>query len=240
MLAHSLRHFSVLLVRSPLHRWTTLPAAALLPAAYAVKYAAWFHENDVHRRLVPTPTPFGYENRYALYETLVDELSLSHEPLRYLEFGVASGASLSWWVGHNHHADSRFVGFDTFEGLPEDWGRIPQGAFSTHGQVPEIDDARCSYRCGLFHETLPRFLLEAPTSSSRTILHLDADLYGPTLFVLVTMAPRLRPGDLLIFDEFADVMNEFRALQDLGRSFPLKLRLLRAVNWGNKVVFEVQ
>lgn len=68
---------------------------------------------------------------------------------------------------------------------------------------------------------------------------MDADLYSSTLFVLVTIAPMLKAGDIIIFDEFADVMNEFRALLDVMSCIPLKLTVIGAVNWGNKVAFAV-
>jgi len=239
-LDHSFRSLKLLLLQSPLHRLSMAMTAGLLPIAYSLKFAQWFHENDVSHRLLQLDSEFGYDNRYALYGALTKEFSLDREPIQYLEFGVATGCSIRWWTEHNSNADSRFVGFDTFDGLPERWGRFPQGAFTTGGEVPKIEDLRCTYQKGLFHETLPAFLHDLPASSTRTIVHMDADLYGSTLFVLVTLAPRLKAGDLLIFDEFADVMNEFRALLDLGRSFPLKLRLIRAVNWGGKVALAVE
>ena len=36
----------------------------------------------------------------------------------------------------NSHSDSRFVGFDSFEGLPEDWNsENPKGHFTTQGRA---------------------------------------------------------------------------------------------------------
>lgn len=234
------RLLKLLLVRSPLYRVFAGATAGLLPFAYSVKYAQWFHENDVPHHLVSSESPFDYDNRYSLYQALTEELALDRDPIQYLEFGVASGCSLRWWTEHNRNPASRFIGFDTFDGLPESWGRFPKGAFATDGQAPGIDDARCSYRKGLFHETLPEVVRAFPFDAARTVLHMDADLYGSTLLVLVTLAPKLKAGDVVIFDEFADVMNEFRALLDLRRSFPLNLRLIRAANWGGKVALAVE
>jgi O-methyltransferase len=230
----------LLLVRSPLHRLAAAPAAWLLRMVYRVKFAEWFHENDVPRLHLRTESRFDYQNRYALFDALCQELPLAQNPINYLEFGVATGASFRWWAEHNANIGSRFVGFDTFLGLPEKWGRFPQGAFATEGKAPDIPDSRCSYRIGPFRETLPPFAQSFSFADARTVVHLDADLYGSTVLALVTLAPRLKAGDILIFDEFADVLNEFRALLDVCRSFPLKLRLLRVANWGANVAFALE
>ena len=234
-----MKALGTLLLRSPAGRLLDPLASRLLPAIYFLKYARWFREQRIAKVLLPTEEDFGYENRYALYDSLSQALGLEHEPLLYLEFGVATGMSLKWWVGHNRHPESRFVGFDTFEGLPEDWGRIPAGTFGTGGALPEIDDPRCSLERGLFQHSLPSYLKRRPIPKGRKLLHLDADLYSSTLFVLITLGPLLEPGDVLMFDEFADGMNEFRALQDASSCLSLELEPLRAVNWGNKVAFRV-
>lgn len=104
---------------------------------------------------------------------------------------------------------------------------------------PPLKDSRCKFECGLFTETVPGFTQTFAFSAARTVVHMDADLYSSTLFVLVTIAPMLKAGDIIIFDEFADVMNEFRALLDVMSCIPLKLTVIGAVNWGNKVAFAV-
>jgi len=82
-------------------------------------------------------------DRDALFPFLDDKLG--PDPITYLEFGVQRGNSMRKWVGLNQHPDSTFHGFDTFEGLPEDWNaRWPKGSFSTNGVTPDIDDPRGS------------------------------------------------------------------------------------------------
>lgn len=138
------------------------------------------------------------------------------EPALYLEFGVASGRSMRWWSGRLRHPDTRLVGFDTFQGLPEAWGHAakttPAGTFSTGGRPPEIDDKRASFVTGMFQESLPGFM-DATALDRQLLVHLDADLYSSTLYVLTKLDPWL-PGAVVMFDEFSSITHEFRALAD--------------------------
>ncbi|HEV2386559.1 MAG TPA: TylF/MycF/NovP-related O-methyltransferase [Candidatus Acidoferrales bacterium] len=141
----------------------------------------------------------------------------------YLEFGVAEGDSIRRWTDLNTNAGSRFFGFDSFRGLPEDWklaGRaIPRGSFGTGGRTPLIEgDARVRWIVGLFQETLPAFLQDFHPEN-QLVIHLDADLYSSTLYVLSALNDILGPGAIVIFDEFASFDNEFRALQDFSSAF---------------------
>jgi len=43
------------------------------------------------------------------------------QDLLLLEFGVWQGESTRFFAGLNRSPSSRFYGFDSFEGLPEDW-----------------------------------------------------------------------------------------------------------------------
>lgn len=42
------------------------------------------------------------------------------QPLDYLEFGVYRGDSIGWWLERLNY-ESNLYGFDSFEGLNEDW-----------------------------------------------------------------------------------------------------------------------
>jgi hypothetical protein len=146
-------------------------------------------------------------------------------PIDYLEFGVAQGDTIRWWVENNRHPESRFVGFDSFEGLPEQWEHIPKGTYSTFGKIPEVPDPRCSFVKGLFRDTLPGWLI-GRDFPRRTVLHVDADLYSSTLLVLLQVLPRLVTGDIIIFDEFDTYLHEYRALVDATAAYPLGFRAL--------------
>lgn len=172
-----------------------------------------------------------FGNRVELYE-FVESNVLEHQPIDYIEFGVYQGASLFKWAELNTHPRSRFYGFDTFEGLPETWDRIREpfveGHFDTGGQTPHTDDGRVRFVKGLFQETLPGFLQEFEPQS-QVVVHNDSDLYSSTLYCLTQCDRVLRPGSVLIFDEFSTSSHEFQAFYDYTRSYRRTFRVLGAV-----------
>ena len=181
-------------------------------------------------------SPFrDYSKRYALYQYLV-ESKIKDTALDYVELGVSKGLSFRWWIKNNHHPDSRFYGFDTFEGLPEKWGKFPQGSMAAG--IPHIDDPRHEFIKGLFQETLPGFLSSGKIQKSPQrvpraklkIIHLDADLFSSTLFALTSLHPFLKAGDILIFDEFNVPTHEFKAFMDYVDSYYVNYEVLAAVN----------
>ncbi len=162
----------------------------------------------------------SYARRDALHAALAARYR--NEPIDYLEFGVWKGESILSWAGLNRHPESRLVGFDSFEGLPEDWRHtgdtLTAGTFSTAGRVPSSDDSRVSFVKGWFQQTLPGFL-RGFRPRGRLIVHNDSDLYSSTLYVLATIHPWLVDDTVIIFDEFCDPLNEFRALCDYASAF---------------------
>jgi len=135
-------------------------------------------------------------------------------PVDYLEFGVYQGESIKMWTELNRHDTSRFIGFDSFEGLPEAWGRSMRvGDFDVHGEVPHINDPRLSFVAGWFNDTLVPFLTTFEPRSP-LVVHNDSDLYSSTLYLLTKLDPILVKGSVLIFDEFYSSLHEFRAFQD--------------------------
>jgi hypothetical protein len=178
-------------------------------------------------------TPFrSYGNRVNLHQHVIKSEGLDQKPVHYLEFGVAGGTSFAWWVKANQHPGSLFYGFDTFEGLPEDWHFFKKGAFSF--DIPFMEDARGTFIKGLFQDTLYKFLdnyaRNLDTPDVTRVIHLDADLYSSTLFALTRLAPFLRNGDILLFDEFNIPNHEFAAWNDFVRSYYIKYEVIGSVN----------
>lgn len=164
---------------------------------------------------VPASVP-RFERRLALYDHLHNNV-IGDAPIDYLEFGVYKGESLRYWLDLQRHPASRFFGFDTFDGLPEPWryfgGTIAATTFDAGGDAPPIDDARVSFVKGLFQQSVPGFLADFEPRS-RLLVHVDSDLYSSALYVLTQCDYLLAPGSIVLFDEFASVMDEFSALRD--------------------------
>lgn len=200
------------------------PAIGLTAVASWFRFARW-------RRLHPVERPAEgiRSDREWLYRSVIEKENLSSEPIDYWEFGVFRGESLFSWLNHHRHPDSRFVGFDTFTGLPERWRATePEGAFNVYGRIPTTDDARCSFQVGLFQETLLPFA-SRHDFSRRLVIHLDADLYSSTLFVLTTLARFFKPGDIIFFDNFICSVDEYRAFENYVQAFRVKYEVLGAV-----------
>jgi hypothetical protein len=183
-----------------------------------------------------------YTDRTNGFMNVVERFDLSHNTsILYLEFGVASGVSFSWWMTNSKHPDSRFYGFDTFEGLPENWGLFYKKGDMKH-EIMESDDIRHLLIKGLFQDTFPKFIAENLTalkSEKRKIIHLDADLFSSTLFILSQLYPYIKKGDILIFDEFSVANHEFFAAEIFQKSFYVKLEPISAVNNFYQTIFQV-
>ena len=219
-------------IRFKLYRLVAPIEGVMWHTVMMAHFSRWCNQHrDIGMGKLSRPTP-GTEKRVELFEHLVKTESLG-TAIDYLEFGVAAGDSLRWWLANNAHPDSRFFGFDSFEGIPEDFGLLKKGTFSTNG-TPQFDDERCHLVVGLFQNTLADFLADFTRSADsagfesqrRMVLHMDADLYSSTLFVLSSLATCMKAGDIIIFDEFGVPTHEFRAFMDFAGSFGLRYEVL--------------
>jgi O-methyltransferase len=200
----------------------------VLNFAYLTRLSKW--------RKINTKLPFDdfynkkvkYEDRFKLHEYVFETEKLERE-INYLEFGVADGISFKWWINKNKNINSKFIGFDTFTGLPEDFGVMKKKDFDTKGILPDINDSRAEFRAGLFQHSLPKFIKEF-NFDKRTVLHMDADLYSSTLFVLTMLGLKIKKDDIIIFDEFGVPTHEFRAFCDFFDSYMIQYKILGAIN----------
>ena len=134
------------------------------------------------------------------------------------EFGVWNGRSINYMA--EVRPDALFTGFDSFDGLPEEWTPgHPVGHFKT-------DVSKLKWRenvkivPGLFNETLPVFMSELHNPTRRLeAVHFDCDLGSSTQTILQSLSEWiLLEKPLLLFDEFYNYNgyedHEFRAFLD--------------------------
>lgn len=151
----------------------------------AVRESAEFAQQQMAR--VPT-----FRDPHA---TLEHALALAPTGGLALEFGVYTGTTLKIIAAAR---GGNVYGFDTFTGLPEAWRTgFPAGRFDTD-HPPDVAGAQLVV--GLFADVLPGFL--AGHDGPVDFVHIDSDLYSSARTVLDLVGPRLRPGSVLVFDEY--------------------------------------
>lgn len=196
---------------------TLVPPKAIHFASGFLNYLAvgrWFRDRGLE-------IPVRCADRELLYRHLA---TIAREPASYLEFGVFNGSSLRCWTGLLQQPETRFDGFDSFIGLPESWNLVmDKKVFDLGGKVPRFDDPRVRLHQGWFSETLPDFVRQFKPQPN-LIVHLDADLYSSTAYVLRALRPFLGVGAILIFDEFFDREHELKAFTEFldEERFPIK------------------
>lgn len=172
--------------------------------------------------------PLLFFDRWSFFDSMI-ERAVRERP--FYEFGVWRGNSFRYLM---RYFSSGF-GFDTFEGLPEDWGDEAAGSYSAFGSLPEIPGG--IFIEGKFEDTLPEFFKnEKPLAS---LINLDADLYNSTLTALQNCRNVIDEQTIIIFDEF--IVNEdwendeYKALNDFCTEESISYEVL-AVSFFSKQV----
>lgn len=139
----------------------------------------------------------------------------------FLEFGVWKGKSLkliSKMIGDN----SLCFGFDSFEGLQEDWvgTSMPKGFFNVNKNIPKISNPNCKFYVGFFDKTLPEFVayLESNRHKQIQYIHIDSDTYPAANLILSTLSKYISTNTIITFDEYLGYPGwrngEFKAFQE--------------------------
>jgi O-methyltransferase len=177
------------------------------------------------------------KHRHELIATLAEPVS--QKEVLYLEFGVWTGDSMRQWSALLRNSASRLHGFDSFQGLPEEWDHhggytLGKAHFSTQGKTPQIQDSRVKFFKGWFEETLPTYeFIESPI----LVIFMDADLYSSTSFVLKTLQRHIKVGTIIYFDEFWDRYQELKAFDEFLAETALSFELLGATYGFRNVAF---
>ena len=203
------------------------------------KLSKWRKQTPVHHYNDFYKKSYDYEQRYVVYQIIAEKYGLDTDPINFIEFGVEEGNSLKWWIEKNVNQESLFFGLDTFEGLPEDWGSFKKGSMQFSIDKVIINDERVRLIKGLIQNTVNETLLKL-RPSSRTVYHMDADLFSSTLVALTQSFRFFKAGDLILFDEFSTPTHEFWAFKLFSESFYLKYEVVVAACNFSFLVIEIK
>jgi len=113
------------------------------------------------------------------------------------EFGVAAANTLRFIA--KEVAPELVHGFDSFEGLPEDWIQgNDKGKYAVDENTVQFPENSRIHK-GMFDDTIPQFLRSHRNPIG--FLHVDCDLYSFTRSVLFGLRSRLVSGTVILFDE---------------------------------------
>jgi len=136
----------------------------------------------------------------------------------FAEFGVWKGRSINHIAGRIKPAV--IYGFDSFEGLQEDWAGWSEtkGAFNLNGRLPKVGPNVRLVK-GRFDKTIPEFL--AANASAFSFIHIDCDTNEAATTVLGLVGGRIQAGTVLVFDEYFGYrgwkIGEYAAWQEFVR-----------------------
>lgn len=157
-----------------------------------------------------------FSNKQEYHLWIVDYLKKSVlKPGINFEFGVANGESINRFA---KYTSDIFYGFDSFEGLPENWMEgYEKDRFSLQ-QLPIVDD-NVELVKGWFDESLAEFVRRKDLSKEMiNFIHIDCDLYSSTKTVFQYLGPYIQNGTFIAFDEYFNYPgwkdNEFKAFQE--------------------------
>jgi O-methyltransferase len=143
----------------------------------------------------------------------------------YFEFGCHGANTMrAAWDMFHHLLDLRYVGFDSFEGLPEiaeidrqeiwEKGKLKTGEaeFRRICEAHGIPSERLLTVRGFYDRSLTPQLAERLLPIKAAVVYVDCDLYESTVPVLAFVRPFLQRGTVVVFDDW----NCFHADPDRG------------------------
>ena len=161
------------------------------------------------------------ENRYSLMQHIFLDDIVNIEGL-YLEFGVNKGISINFIAAYNPM--KMIYGFDSFEGLPEDWKYdCTAGTFNQNGIMPKVN-SNVKLIKGWFDSTIPKFLEQ--TNESCAFIHIDCDIYSSAKTIFSLLGNRITHGTVIEFDEYFNFPSwqehEFKAFHEFIDEYGLE------------------
>jgi len=160
-----------------------------------------------------------FEHRMDFWRHVLTKIPAEGE---LIEVGVFQGVSVNFIADTlAKRGDKRLVhGFDSFEGLEEDWAgeALGKNFFNLKGRLPTVRPSVLLHK-GWVQDTLGPFYAERGGRPPIALIHIDTDTYTPARHILEISGPLLTPGAVIVFDELIGYPNwqnhEFKALQEV-------------------------
>ena len=135
----------------------------------------------------------------------------------YLEFGIFKGESINFF---SNKLKTTIYGFDSFEGHSHDWPGTSTVEKNNHydqkGIIPKVNSNVYLIK-GFIDETLDDFLKEK--NQKINFIHIDVDIYEPTLSILKLTKPYLKNGAIIIFNALYNYVGwdtgQYKALKEI-------------------------
>ena len=129
-----------------------------------------------------------------------ENLKIKHVPdTLWMEFGVFNGHTVNYI---STFTTDLVYGFDSFEGLPEKWRNgFDKGVFNRNGILPDVNENVVLIK-GWFNETLENFI--KLQNKKVSFIHMDADLYSSTKYILDVLKNYIDDGCIIVFDELVN------------------------------------
>jgi hypothetical protein len=220
--------------RRPWHRRLMSSILDRVARRVASVHANQIYYHDSARRLVALAEGAEYAARNMrdavatpyTEVVLLQGLKLAPAEGLFAEFGVWRGSTINK-IAECVGEFTTVHGFDSFEGLPEDWhGPYRRGLFQMDGRLPEVR-RNVKLHPGWFEATVPQFAAAHP-GTPIAFLHVDCDLYSSTKTIFDGLGDRLRPGSVVVFDEYFNYPgwrdHEYKAFQELVSDRSLRYR----------------
>ena len=162
----------------------------------------------------------------------------------FIELGVCTGKTINFLAALNPH--QQIYGFDSFEGLPEDWIRrdkvIAKGTFKYKNPdaLPPVLHNVVLIK-GWFNETLPNFVKKYQEPIA--FLHVDSDIYSAAATAFEILGDHIQPGTVIVFDEMYNYPgfenHEFKAFQEFLNKRQLKAKYLAYNIYHEQVAIQI-
>jgi len=172
---------------------------------------------------------------YAIEQALQNDIN--GNKYTYLEFGVYKGTSVNFFSNYVN----KIYGFDSFEGLKEDWvGSIrPKKDFNLNKKLPKLNQNVIPVT-GWVQDTLDDFLKE--NNPKINFVNMDVVTYETSKFVLSKIKPYLINNSIILFNELYNFsgwdVGEYKAFQEVFNEKEYKFKAFS--KYGHQVVIKIQ